>query len=35
MEMLLGKGADVNQPTTSDDQTPLFAAAQQGHSKIV
>jgi ankyrin repeat protein len=33
--MLLGKGADVNQPTTDDGSTPLYAAARHGHSKVV
>ena len=34
-EMLLSKGADVNQPRTDIEATALHIASQEGHSKVV
>jgi 26S proteasome non-ATPase regulatory subunit 10 len=34
-EMLLSKGADVNQPRTDGGATALHAASQEGHAKVV
>ena len=33
--MLLGAGADVNKARTDNGATPLFAASQEGHTKVV
>ena len=35
MEKLIAAGADVNKARTTDDSTPLWQAAQNGHTAVV